>query len=89
MTEVCGDAERVRKLLVNEEAAGRVRLDDALRTAPIDEVIDDAVRTFGMYHLRSAVEHASDALIVRDPKMLYFYGNRLSSWATDLREGLV
>ena len=28
----------------------------ALRTAPIDEVIDDAIRAFGMYHLRSAVE---------------------------------
>ena len=89
MTEVCGDAERVRRILVQAENAGRVRLEAALRTAPIDEVIDDAIRAFGMYHLRSAVERHETGLLVRDPKMLFYYGNRLAPWAPELRGGLV
>jgi hypothetical protein len=54
----------------------------------MDRVIDDAVRTFGMYHLRSAVEQSGESLVVRDPKILYFYGNRLDPWRQDLREVL-
>jgi len=88
MTELCGDAERVRRLLVNEERLGHLRLDPAVRSAPIDELIEDGVRTYGMYHLRNAVEMTDDAVIVRDPKVLFYYGNRLANWAVDLRSGL-
>jgi glycerol-3-phosphate O-acyltransferase len=88
MTELCGDAERVREILLNLEKRGRLRLDPAIRSSPIDEVIDDAVRTYSMYHLRNAVERGDDALIVRDPKTLFFYGNRLDVWAVDLRGGI-
>ncbi|MCA9541838.1 MAG: 1-acyl-sn-glycerol-3-phosphate acyltransferase, partial [Myxococcales bacterium] len=85
LTELCSDAERVRARLVKMEAAGQVHLDATVRHGPIDEVIEGAVRTFGMYHLRSAVERADGALIVRDPKLLFFYGNRLAGWAGTLR----
>ena len=88
LTEVCDDGERVRKMLVRLEKSGHVRLDAALRTAPIDEVIDDAIRAFGMYHLRSSVERSDNSLIVRDPKMLFYYGNRLEPWAAELRGGI-
>ena len=88
LTELCDDGERVRKLLVQAEERGQLRLDPAVRQSPIDEVIDDAVRTYGMYHLRSAVEYGEDSVIVRDPKTLFFYGNRLDAWSETLREAV-
>lgn len=84
LTELCSEAERLRSRLVRLEGDGRLRLDATLRTGPIDEVIDAAVRTFGMYHLRHTVERAGDAVVVRDPKLVYFYGNRLAAWADAL-----
>lgn len=85
LTELCDDAERLRARLVKMEGESRLRLDPGLRGGPIDEVLDDAVRAFGMYHLRAAVEREGDALVVRDPKLLFYYGNRLAAWADDLR----
>ena len=85
--ELCADAERLRDRLFEMEQAGRLRADGSLR-GPIDEVVDAAVKTFGMYHVREAVERVEDAIVVRDPKLLYFYGNRLAEWAEDLREVL-
>ncbi len=86
--EVCDDGERLRRALIKLEDQGAVRLDPALRTAPMDQIIDDAVRTFGMYHLRNALERSGESLVVSDPKMLYFYGNRLEPWRDPLREAL-
>jgi len=86
LTELCAEAERLRSKLVRMESRSEVRLYPTLRNGPIDEVLDDAVRTFGMYHLRGAVERDGDALVVRDPKLLYYYGNRLSAWSDELRE---
>jgi glycerol-3-phosphate O-acyltransferase len=83
---VCEDAEWLRARLVTLESQGRLRLDPALRQAPIASVLDEAVATFGMYHLRPALERLDDGgLLVGDPKLLYFYGNRLDAWATELR----
>lgn len=85
LTELCDDGDRLRSKLLAMQSQGRLRLDPSLQNSPIDEVLEDAVRAFGMYHLRSAVERDADALVVRDPKLLYFYGNRLAAWADDLR----
>ncbi|MEZ4464864.1 MAG: hypothetical protein R3F43_10280 [bacterium] len=39
-----------------------------------------------MYHIRTALDRVSDDLVVRDPKLLFFYGNRLASFSEALRE---
>lgn len=86
--DVCTELERLRARLVRLADAGEVRLDGLVRDGDVDEIIDDAVRTFGMYHARPALEADGRALVVGDSKLLYFYGNRLASWAETLREGL-
>jgi glycerol-3-phosphate O-acyltransferase len=88
MAELCADGERLLQALRALEDAGQLRLAPSLRTAPVDEVLDEAVRTFGMYHAREAVERTTEAMVVRDPKLLFFYGNRLAAWAEGLREVL-
>ena len=86
---VCEDAEWLRARLVTLEAHGRLRLDPGLRTAPIGDVLQEAVATFGMYHLRPALERTDDGgILVGDPKLLYFYGNRLDAWSQELQASL-
>jgi len=86
--EVVSALARVRTRLVDLEAAGRVRLDDTVRTAPAEVLVQKAVATFGMYHVRSALDRVGDDLVVRDPKLLFFYGNRLAAYTDVLRECL-
>lgn len=86
--ELCAEAERLRAALVSLEDRGRLRLYPAVRNAPVDELLDEAVRTFGMYHVRSALERVGEDLVVRDPKLLYYYGNRLAAWSDELREAM-
>lgn len=86
--EIHRTLERVRTRLVALEVAGRLRLHDAVRSAPVDTLVAEAVRTFGMYHQRTALDRVGEDLVVRDPKLLYFYGNRLAAHADVLRESL-
>lgn len=83
--ELCNDAERVREMLRQMESRSEVRLDPLVRSGGIDDVLEAGVRVFSMYHARQAVERSMDALIVREPKLLYFYGNRLAAWSDRLR----
>lgn len=85
---VCEDAEWLRARLVEMERQNRLRLDPDLRQAPIAEVLDAAIATFGMYHLRPALERMGDGVVVGDPKLLYYYGNRLDAWTTELQAAL-
>lgn len=87
-SDLCAAAERVRDALVSLEAQDKLRLADSVRSAPIDAVVGEAVSTFGMYHTRAAVDRIDHDVIVRDPKLLYYYGNRLSAWTDALREVL-
>jgi glycerol-3-phosphate O-acyltransferase len=86
--EVCEALERLRAYLVKMEAEGRLKLDDVVRDATVDTLLDAAVATFGMYHAQAALVRGDDTFIVRDPKLLYFYGNRLSAWSDELEEVL-
>jgi glycerol-3-phosphate O-acyltransferase len=82
------DGDWVRAALVRMESAGRLRLDPGVRHKPMNEVVDEAMRSFECYHLRPALERRGDGIVVSDPKLLFFYGNRLEPWAEELRRAL-
>jgi glycerol-3-phosphate O-acyltransferase len=82
------DGDWVRAALVRMESAGRLRLDPGVRQKPMNEVVDEALRSFDSYHLRPALERRGDGIVVSDPKLLFFYGNRLEPWAEELRRAL-
>lgn len=86
--ELCATTDRVRARLVEMEKAAQVRLDDTVRSAPIDSLVAEAVETFGMYHRKAAVRRTASGVKVCDPKLLFYYGNRLSAWSEALREEL-
>lgn len=84
--EMCVELERVRARLVALERAGELRLDRSVRSLGVEELLEDAARSFGMYHPRPALELDERAVSVGEAKLLYYYGNRLTPWADRLRE---
>ncbi len=69
------------------ELCGRIDADpsvgvlhQSLATAPLAEragrVLDDALRALGTYHTRPVVERRGDLILVRDPKLIFYYQNR-------------
>ena len=85
LASLCADAERIRGRLRELEQSGELRLDATVRDAPALELLDSALATFGMYHARAAVERQGDAVVVREPKLLHYYGNRLDAFTPTLR----
>ena len=79
------DAERLRDRLVALELDGQLHVDPLVRFESMSRIIDTAISTFGMYHARSAVERRDTALLVREPKLIYYYANRLDGHAEKLR----
>ncbi|MSP71512.1 MAG: hypothetical protein EXR76_04895 [Myxococcales bacterium] len=81
------DVDWLRARLVTLESQGHLRLDPFVRTAPVGQLVEQAIKTFAMYHLRPALERTDDGVVVGDPKLLYYYGNRLEGYADALRDG--
>jgi len=70
---------RVRKLA--EE--GRLRLGERARTASAQELLTLALRAFGTYHTKPALERIGDRLYHRDRNLLFYYRNRLTQYGLE------
>ena len=88
LADLCVDGDWARAALTRLENAGRLRLDPCVRSKPMAEIVREAVRSFESYHLRPALELRGGAVLVGDPKLLFYYGNRLEPWAETLRRAL-
>ena len=70
---------RVRKLA--EE--GRLRLGERARSASAQELLTLALRAFGTYHTKPALERIGDRLYHRDRSLLLYYRNRLTQYGLE------
>ena len=86
--ELGDQAVRLRDRLIQLERKGALVLSDSVRELPIEDLLAEGVDTLSQYHLRPTVERDEKGLYLRDPKMAFYYGNRLESWAADLRESM-
>ena len=77
LQEAARCVDRVRDQLVALADAGGVRLGDAVRTQRGEELLVSALRAFGTYHSRPALERLGDRVFSRDRNLLYYYRNRL------------
>ena len=84
--ELGDQAVRLRERLAKLERKGALALSDSVRENSIEDLIAEGVQTLSQYHLRPTVEQDDKGLYLRDPKMAFYYGNRLDSWAAELRE---
>ena len=86
--ELGDHAVRIRDKLVALERRGALVLSDPVRDHSIEELLAEGVKILSQYHLRPTVERDEKGLYLRDPKMAFYYGNRLEPWAAELRESM-
>ncbi|RMG17188.1 MAG: hypothetical protein D6731_04550 [Planctomycetota bacterium] len=64
-------------------AEGRLRLGERVATLGADDLIVLALRAFGTYHTRPALERVGDRIYHRDRNLLYYYRNRLVGYGLE------
>ena len=62
---------------------GRLRLSERVRLLQADELVLQALRAFGTYHHRPALERRGDRVFARDRALLLYYRNRLVGYGLE------
>jgi glycerol-3-phosphate O-acyltransferase len=75
--------ERLRARLADLAGRGRLRLSERVRAAQPDEQVLQALRAFGTYHTRPALERVGDRVHARDRALLLYYRNRLTGYGLE------
>lgn len=79
-----GTALRELRGLAMDES---IRLHELLWRASPDEILSDALRTFGTYHTVPVLERRAARIAIGDVKLLFYYSNRLAGYGLlDRRE---
>jgi glycerol-3-phosphate O-acyltransferase len=74
--EAAGAVGRVVARVKDLGEQGKGRLDPRLYGLAPDAVLADALRAFGTYHARPAVQRRGDRILSGDMNLLFFYSNR-------------
>jgi glycerol-3-phosphate O-acyltransferase len=83
--EVMGVLEGLIQRLRTLEAAGRIRLSDALRGSPPAAILATALRHFQSFHSGEVLRQNGTGLYTLSMKLLYYYRNRLDHYGLDGR----
>jgi glycerol-3-phosphate O-acyltransferase len=75
------DLGRLLRELGERQARGELRLETGLADADPEEVVRQALATFGRYHVKPVLERVGDHVVVGDPNLLFYYRNRLDGHA--------
>lgn len=68
---------RVRDQVVDLEKSGGVRLHEGLHNISGGDMVAQAMRAFSGYHTTPVIQPRADGVALRDPKLLFYYQNRL------------
>ena len=75
--------DQLRVRLAELAGQGRLRLSERVRSAQPDEQVLQALRAFGTYHARPALERVGDRVHARDRALLLYYRNRLVGYGLE------
>jgi len=67
----------VMERLKEKVSQGELAMDHDLQNAPVERILDDAINHFQSYHKIVVIMRRGDRLYPSDPKLLYYYHNRL------------
>lgn len=81
------ETELILVELRNRAAQGRVRLAPGLMSDAPDEVVQDALRHFAIYHTRPAILRKGDRVLPNDRNLLLYYQNRLEGYGLERTQG--
>jgi glycerol-3-phosphate O-acyltransferase len=78
--ELAAAVGRVAARVKAKSEKGEVRLDPRLYGLDPDAIIADALRAFGSYHGRPAIQRRGDRIYAGDMNLLFFYNNRATGY---------
>ena len=85
MTRVYAVMDSLLATIADEEKEGRIVLNPALQGRSTADVVGEALRYFGSYHVHHVVERRGDRVFAADMNLLYFYHNRLNGHGLETR----
>jgi glycerol-3-phosphate O-acyltransferase len=68
----------MRDQLCGMEKSGDAVLADQVRESSGGDILSQAMRAFSGYHTSPVIEPQTDGVVLRDPKLLFYYQNRLA-----------
>lgn len=77
--ELASDVRRRKEELTVLERRGEVALGEFVRSASGGDLVERALRAFAGYHSNPVLEARREGIAIRDPKLLFYYQNRLAS----------
>jgi len=77
--ELASDVRRRKEELALMEQRGEVALGEFVRSHSGGDLVERALRAFAGYHSNPVLEARKDGIAIRDPKLLFYYQNRLAS----------
>lgn len=75
--------EALVSILAGKDDANQLRLTPNLRSQPAHEIVAEALKYFGTYHLHHVLERRGDRVFPTDMNLLYYYQNRLSGYGLE------
>ncbi len=78
MTQVHQEVDRLLRAF--EEMEPRPRLGPVVQEGDVQEIVNDALRAFSVYHTRRAAVRRGDRMFHEDRNLLLFYSNRLEGY---------
>jgi glycerol-3-phosphate O-acyltransferase len=76
--ELAAEVRELREKLVEMERAGQIRCGEFVRAASGGDIVERALRAFAGYHTTPVLVPRADGIAITDPKLLYYYQNRLA-----------
>lgn len=77
--ELASDVRRRKEDLALMERKGEVALGEFVRSHSGGDIVERALRSFAGYHSSPVLEARREGIAIRDPKLLFYYQNRLAS----------
>ncbi len=83
---LCKELGQARDRLCALEAKGRVRTSDVVKEDTPAELLERALNFWNGYHDSTAATLEGDRVVLGDPSLLFYYQNRLVSFAEELAD---
>ncbi len=76
--ELAAEVRELRDTLLDMEKRGEIRCGEFVRAASGGDIVERALRAFAGYHTTPVLSPREDGIAITDPKLLYYYQNRLA-----------
>jgi glycerol-3-phosphate O-acyltransferase len=88
LRDVYAEVRRLLDELRSIHRRGGVRLGPVVESASAEDVVEDGLRHFSIYHASPAVSRRGDRVTSQERSLLFYYSNRLEGYRLERGTGL-